>query len=1228
VAATSHHASHRQSGWERYHEKGGNNMSRLRSLPRRALRAAALLLIVAAQVLVARAGPMPTPALAASQSYTFHNVVTGGGGGFVPGIIFNTRQQNLVYARTDIGGAYRWNPTTSSWIPLLDWISPDDWNLTGVESLATDPVDPNRLVLAVGTYTNNFTTQNGAILRSTDQGKTFQRTDLPFKNGGNMPGRSMGERLAIDPNLDSVIYFGARSGNGLWRSTDFGATWSKVTSFTAQATYVEKAGDNYLGDTDGVVWETFDPRTGSAGRATQTIYVGIADKGNSIYRSTDGGATWAAVPGQPSGFLPHHGVLSSTGQLYVTYSNGAGPYDGTSGDVWKLDTASGSWTRISPIPSTDTANDYFGYGGLSVDALHPNTLMVSALNSWWPDTIFFRSTDAGATWTRLWEFTSYPNRSLHYAQDISAAPWLDFGVPSSQAVPPVPSPKAGWMVGSLVIDPFNSDHMLYGTGATIYGSNDLTNWDKGTTFHISVAAAGLEETAVMSLISPPSGAPLISGMGDVGGFRHNDVTRAPAEMFTQPIFSTTNSLDYAETTPNFIVRVGSNSTSGSTNAGFSFDGGTSWFQANGMPSGASGGTVAAAADASRVVWSPNAAPISFSTDNGSSWTASTGIGQGAVVGSDRVNKSKFYGFAGGTFLVSTNGGASFASTGATGLPASGKFKAVPGHDGEIWLAGGAGGLWHSSNSGASFTKLTNVTAADTIGFGKAAPGASVMALFTSAVIGGVHGIFRSDDAGATWVRINDDQHQYGVTNADITGDPRIYGRVYFTTNGRGVIYGDIAGAQTPDFSLSPSASSVDIGGGQSVTVTINVVPSGGFTGSVAFSIGGLPSGVAGTFSPTSSASSTTLTLTASSTPGRSTATITGTSGGVSHTTTISVGPPPVSDFAIAVSTTSLTVQQGGSGTATVSTTPLTGFSGSVTFAATGLPGGVTAGFSPTSVSAGSSTTLTLTASSTAPVTSSPATVTVTGTAGTATASASFSLTVSTATTPSFSLSASPSSLTVAAGSSVTTTITVTPSGGFAGSVSFSASPPSGVTATFSPTSSGTGTTLTLAVASGTPAAADPVPITVTGTSGSLTRTTTLTLQETSGTGGTGGTGGVTITPVVASNGGFFNEEDVKIANPSSLTALSLTITVQRTTGVSFNGQYNTVGSQITQSSSTTSAAITYQFTLAAGQTLSAGTGWTFAAQSSGTGTVHPTTGDTFTATYTIGGQSFTQTGHF
>src|SRR5689334_16878705 len=58
---------------------------------------------------------------ATSQAYSWKNVVTGGGGGFVVDIIFNQKQKDLIYARTDVGGAYRWNPSTSTWTQLLGW---------------------------------------------------------------------------------------------------------------------------------------------------------------------------------------------------------------------------------------------------------------------------------------------------------------------------------------------------------------------------------------------------------------------------------------------------------------------------------------------------------------------------------------------------------------------------------------------------------------------------------------------------------------------------------------------------------------------------------------------------------------------------------------------------------------------------------------------------------------------------------------------------------------------------------------------------------------------------------------------------------------------------------------------------------------------------------------------------------------------------------------------------
>ena len=88
----------------------------------------------------------------------------------------------------------------------------------------------------------------------------------------------------------------------------------------------------------------------------------------------DGGQTWSPVVGQPAGVMPHHGKLASTGFLYLSYNNNAGPYDGSAGNVWKYDTGSAAWTDITPPPSP--LNGGYGFGGLSVDGSNPNTIVV------------------------------------------------------------------------------------------------------------------------------------------------------------------------------------------------------------------------------------------------------------------------------------------------------------------------------------------------------------------------------------------------------------------------------------------------------------------------------------------------------------------------------------------------------------------------------------------------------------------------------------------------------------------------------------------------------------------------------------------------------------------------------------------------------------------------------------------------------------------------------------
>jgi hypothetical protein len=164
---------------------------------------------------------------------------------------------------------------------------------------------------------------------------------------------------------------------------------------------------------------------------------------------------------------------------------------------------------------------------------------------------------------------------------------------------------------------------------------------------------------------------------------------------------------------------------------------------------------------------------------------------------DSVNPAKFYGFdtQSGIVYVSSDAGSNF-SVAAKDLPkvegsffpAQGDLHAVPGIEGDLWLAA-ADALFHSTNSGATFVRLGTVEEAATLGFGKAAPGGTYPAIFLAGKVQGLSGVFRSDDAGATWTRLTDDRHQFAAV-IHLTGDPRIFGRVYLAVHGRGVVYGD------------------------------------------------------------------------------------------------------------------------------------------------------------------------------------------------------------------------------------------------------------------------------------------------------------------------------------------------------------------------------------------------------------------------------------------------------
>ncbi len=306
-----------------------------------------------------------------------------------------------------------------------------------------------------------------------------------------------------------------------------------------------------------------------------------------------------------------------------------------------------------------------------------------------------------------------------------------------------------------------------------------------------------------------------------------------------------------------------------------------------------------------------------------------------------------------------------------------------------------------------------------------------------------------------------------------------------------------ASCGTPDYTVAASPASHSVVQGSSTSYTVTVTPSGGFTGTVSFSVSGLPAGAAATFNPTSvpgSGTSTMSVTTSSTTPtGSYPLTIAGTSGTLTHTASVTlvVTAPVTPNFSLSASPASQSVVQGASTSYTVTITPSGGFTGSVTLSASGLPAGAAASFAPNPAT--STSTMSVTTSSTTPTGSYP--LTITGTSGTLSHTASVTLIVTAAATPNFTLSASPSSQTVTQGASTSYTVTITPSGGFTGSVTFSASGlPAGATASFAPNPATSTSSMTVTTATTTPAGS--YPLTITGVSGTLSHTASVTLVVT------------------------------------------------------------------------------------------------------------------------------------
>jgi hypothetical protein len=748
-----------------------------------------------------------------SASYTWKEVKIGGGG-FVTGIVAHPTTSNLVYARTDVGGAYRWDSANSKWIriTLASSIPSPVAADNNVESIAISKTNDQVVYIAVG---NNINSADGRILKSTNRGASWTDvTTQRWKMGGNLDYRQGSERLVVDPSNDNVLYFGSRK-EGLWVSNNGGGNWSQVSTSSIPL----GANPGGSGDAVGVKFVYFDPASGTTNGKTNRIYVSVAGEG--LYKSDNAGSSWTKILTETSSFL-FDADLAGDGTFYV-----AGERGGVSSPVKKYNPTANTWTTLT-MPVTSSG------WNVAVDPF--NSSRVFVFDGGMRDGRIFRSTNAGANWS-----------TLNLAMSSPGIPWVSN------------TNEDQWMsTGNVIFDPHTSGKLWFAQGVGVWTSTDIN--DSELTW--SNISQGIEEMVASDIVAPSTGKVVVS-VADRQGFYFSNVDAYPSKTLFNNDFSSASSLDYSGQNPSFLAAVEYDHRDGSNkDIWYSTDSGANWIKTSASP-GAHGGEIAVSATNTMnmvvVKDGYNLNPM-VTTDRGATWTELTWFGSNKsfheqywwfgkkALTADRVQGGVFYLYVGnnaGEFYRSTNNGQTWEKAPGT-APLSwgdthvhGQIEAVPGQAGHVWVGVYDNGLSYTTNKGDSWTKITAIQSVKAFGFGQAMNGSSYPAVYAYAKINNEWALWRSTDQGANWDKIAKYPGNIQDTIYHVTGDMSAAGKVYVGFSGNSFVYGTTGGGSTVTLQ---AAADRDSDNGTSGTAA-NVNASQWTTGYYKFSLSSAPSSI-------------------------------------------------------------------------------------------------------------------------------------------------------------------------------------------------------------------------------------------------------------------------------------------------------------------------------------------------------------------------------------------------
>lgn len=745
------------------------------------------------------------------------------GGGFVTGFVFHPKERGILYARTDVGGVYRFDFGSGRWVSLADHLTEFTHHLTQPISVALDAERPDVLYAMCGDTRKGSELGSSALLISEDRGVSFTEKPVPFSCNGNAPARSVGERLVC---RNGVLWYGSQW-EGVWRSDDSRESWERLPFPEEEIAFL------FIHPEKDIMIVSCSGQTLAEGnRRGHTLYVSYdlttfqplempspIDDERCEHNGFVGGAVTCGGDSVYISFT--HSLKSGWGGWNDYACDNGGGFDGR---LWRYDITDGKLVfgaDITPdIGFHDALNEKrrlpFGLGGLDV---HGDTVVVCSVGGY-GDGVFI-SHDGGRSYDVI--------KSTDLSRFRTDVPYLKPEYNGGRA-------PLHWM-SSLRICPHDPDLAVFNTGTGVYAVCSLTQPQP----YISTMTLGMEETVHMNIYAANGGRnQVIDLVGDLGGFAFSDVTVPCENSFANENgdrYITCLNADIVADAPDTFITTARGNWTGQTLGGviLTRDGGET-FTHIGYPDGISerldeiisgmkrpnvnSGWAAISADSGVILWTlayrwmelPCFAAVRYDIRSGvftkvrifdeDGQDISDSGDRMIKIFSDRLDKERFYGFGeAGQLYYSVDKGVTFRQCEASGFPdvrMSGidgrkgcEIRFHPYESGVCCAALLKHGLWRLKFSGEKVQAVRISDEGDfvkSVGYGKGIT-QGVPALYISGVLSGEYGFWRSDDFGGSWARINTDSQMYGQI-VSMDGDLTKRGRVYIATGCRGGFYGD------------------------------------------------------------------------------------------------------------------------------------------------------------------------------------------------------------------------------------------------------------------------------------------------------------------------------------------------------------------------------------------------------------------------------------------------------